>query len=136
MRHVASKGAKKTRAEGETSCQELLIPEMPPELHQRLVDSANRHQRSVAGEVLALLDEALRNGDMAGQPSWTGSRKKRKTEKHIAPPATAEEIKKAVGVTPKDRAIVRKVLTDLGYIGKKSVKPKAAPKTSIKSRKG
>ena len=63
------------------------------------------------------------------------SRRKRKTEKHIAAPATAEEISRGLGVTRKDKAIVRKVLTDLGYIGKKSKAAKAAPKTSAKSGK-
>ena len=56
-------------------------------------------------------------------------------KKHIVPPATAEEISRAVGVTQEDRAIVNKVLTDLGYIGKKPVKtspPK--PAKSSKSR--
>lgn len=44
------------------------------------------------------------------------------TKKHIAPPLTAEQILKGVGATWEDEAIVTKVLTDLGYIGKKSVK--------------
>lgn len=39
-----------------------------------------------------------------------------RTRKHIAPRATAEEIRRAVGVTKKDSEIVRKVLTDLGYL--------------------
>jgi hypothetical protein len=50
------------------------------------------------------------------------------TKKHIVSPLTAEQISRGVGVTSEDRAIVTKVLTDLGYIGKKSVKardPKA-----------
>ena len=66
------------------------------------------------------------------------SRRRKKTEKHIAPPATAEEIRQAVGVTRKDRAIVRKVMMDLGYIGKKSVKskPSKASKGSAKPSKG
>jgi hypothetical protein len=68
------------------------------------------------------------------------STRKRKTEKHIAPPATAEEIRRAVGVTKKDRAIVRKVMAELGYLGKpvgKSVKAKSetARKGSAQSRK-
>lgn len=44
--------------------------------------------------------------------------KKRKTEKHIAPPASVEEISKTLGVTRKDKAIVRKVMMELGYVGK------------------
>jgi hypothetical protein len=44
------------------------------------------------------------------------------TKKYIVSPATAEQISQGVGVTPEDRAIVTKVLTDLGYIGKKPVK--------------
>jgi hypothetical protein len=57
-----------------------------------------------------------------------------KTKKYFAPPLTAEQISDGVGVTEKDKAIVRKVLTDLGYIGKKSVRTSAAPKTSKKSK--
>jgi hypothetical protein len=44
----------------------------------------------------------------------------RKTRKHIASPGTLEEISRAVGVTAKDRRLVHKVLTELGYIGKAS----------------
>jgi hypothetical protein len=56
------------------------------------------------------------------------------TKKHIVSPQTAEQISRGVGVTSEDRAIVTKVLTDLGYIGKKSVKARApkAPKASAK----
>jgi hypothetical protein len=43
-------------------------------------------------------------------------------KKHIAPPLTAEQIIRGVGATREDEAIVTKVLTDLGYLGKKSVK--------------
>jgi hypothetical protein len=46
----------------------------------------------------------------------------RSTKKYVYPPLTAEQISAGAGVTKKDKAIVRKVLTDLGYIGKKSVK--------------
>lgn len=35
--------------------------------------------------------------------------------RHITSPATAREITEAVGVTKKDAALVRKVLTELGY---------------------
>jgi hypothetical protein len=131
---------------------ELLIPEIPAELHQRLVDSANRHQRTLEGEALTLLDDALRrgidNGDTEYPPSWynpdmepvaskrAAQTKKRKTEKHIAPPASLEEISRGLGVTRKDKAIVRKVLTELGYIGKKSARTKAASKEPARSRRG
>ena len=51
--------------------------------------------------------------------------RKKRVEKHIAPPASLEEISRGLGVTRKDKAIVRRVLTELGYIGKKSVRSKA-----------
>jgi hypothetical protein len=44
------------------------------------------------------------------------------TKKHIAPPLTGDQIIRGVGATREDEAVVTKVLTDLGYIGKKSVK--------------
>jgi hypothetical protein len=37
-------------------------------------------------------------------------------KKHIAPPLSAEQISKGVGVTPEDSALVDKVLAELGYI--------------------
>lgn len=37
-------------------------------------------------------------------------------EKHIAEPATAEEIQKAAGVTKEDKRIVRKVLKSLNLV--------------------
>ena len=37
-------------------------------------------------------------------------------QKHIAPPLSAEQISKGVGVTPEDAALVDKVLARLGYI--------------------
>ena len=43
--------------------------------------------------------------------------------KHIALPATAEQISKGVGVTPEDRRIVNKVLHELGYISEESKRP-------------
>jgi hypothetical protein len=54
---------------------------------------------------------------------------KRKTEKHIAPPASLEEISRGLGVTRRQKAIVRKVLTELGYIGKKSTRAEIASNT-------
>jgi len=63
------------------------------------------------------------------------SKPMRKTEKHIAPPATADEIRKGLGITRKDRAVVRKVLTELGYIGKKSAKPRTTRGATTKLRK-
>ena len=46
--------------------------------------------------------------------------------KYLYSPLTAEQISAGAGVTRKDKAIVKKVLTDLGYIGKKSVKSRPA----------
>lgn len=43
--------------------------------------------------------------------------------KHIAPPATAEQISKGVGVTPEDRRIVNKVLRELGFIPDEAKRP-------------
>ena len=55
------------------------------------------------------------------------------TKKYFAPPKTAEEISDGVGVTEEDKAIVKKVLTDLGYIGKKSAKVSLpAPRKTVK----
>ena len=48
------------------------------------------------------------------------------TAKYLYSPLTAEQISAGVGVTKKDKAIVKKVLTDLGYIGKKPVKTRLA----------
>jgi hypothetical protein len=42
--------------------------------------------------------------------------------KHIAPPLSAEQISKGVGVTPEDSALVDKVLAELGYIPPKPKK--------------
>lgn len=59
-------------------------------------------------------------------------------KKYFFSPLTAEQISDGVGVTKKDKAIVKKVLTDLGYIGKKSVAvnhadSREAPKKSKQS---
>jgi plasmid stability protein len=37
----------------------LLIKDLPPDLHQKLRDSATRHHRSLGKEALALLEEML-----------------------------------------------------------------------------
>jgi len=113
---------------------ELLIPEIPIELHQRLLASANRNKHSVTQEALELLDEALCRREWARELKL---RRRRKPRKHIVAPASAEEISRGVGVTRKDKAIVRKVLTELGYIGKKPgkpLKPKTRPKASAGRR--
>jgi hypothetical protein len=34
--------------------------------------------------------------------------------KHIAPPATAEQIQRTLGVTPEDREIVERILREIG----------------------
>ncbi len=41
-----------------------------------------------------------------------------RTGQHVAPRASAEEIRSAVKVTKKDSAVVRKVLAELGYLDK------------------
>jgi hypothetical protein len=54
------------------------------------------------------------------------------TRKYFAPPLTAEQISAGVGVTEEDKAIVDKVLTELGYIKEKS--GQTTQKTVKKSR--
>lgn len=55
------------------------------------------------------------------------------TKKYFAPPLTAEQISAGVGVTEEDKAIVNKVLTELGYIGRNSPKAKSsAPRKTVK----
>lgn len=51
--------------------------------------------------------------DVAKQPVVS---RKRRTKKHIFTPGTVEEISKGVGVTKRDKALVRKVLLELGYL--------------------
>ena len=51
--------------------------------------------------------------DVANKPDV---RRKPRTKKHIVIPATGEQISRAVGVTKKDAALVKKVLLQLGYI--------------------
>ena len=68
---------------------------------------------------------------------------KTRTVKHIAPPASAWEIQEAVGVTEEDRAIVRKVMHDLGFdkprhavaLARGARRTKAAAKLSLKKTK-
>lgn len=53
--------------------------------------------------------------------------------RHVTSPATAREISEAVGVTKKDAALVRKVLTELGYYkvsGSKLTRSTVADKAS------
>ena len=45
----------------------LVIKDLPPALHRRLKARASAHRRSLAREVLVLLEEAL--GDRAGPPT-------------------------------------------------------------------
>ena len=52
--------------------------------------------------------------------------------KHIAPPATAEQISKGVGVTPEDRRIVNKALRELGFIPDEKKGPAGSKKTLSK----
>ena len=61
----------------------------------------------------------------------------RATKKYFAPPLTAEQISAGVGVTEEDKAIVDKVLTKLGYIGRKSPKARiSAPRKTVKKSQG
>jgi len=46
--------------------------------------------------------------------------------KHIAPPATAEQIAQAVGVTEEDRRVVYEVLRNLGYLPSEKSLPKSS----------
>jgi hypothetical protein len=60
--------------------------------------------------------------------------RKPRTQKHIAVPATAEQIIRGVGATKKDIALVRKVMLRLGYLKEESpLKGSTKPK---KTRKG
>ena len=111
---------------------DLLIPEIPSDLHQRLLASASRNKHSVTQEALELLDEALCRREWARELKL---RKRRQPQKHIVEPASAEEIRRGLKVTRKDKAIVRKVLTELGYIGKKPKKP-SKPKTHVEASTG
>jgi|GEM_PF-5199351 len=51
--------------------------------------------------------------DIANRP---GASRRPRTKKHIVTPGTVEEISRGVGVTKKDKALVRKVLSELGYL--------------------
>ena len=51
--------------------------------------------------------------DVAKKPV---TRRKPRTKKHIFTPATVEQISRGVGVTEKDIAMVRKVLSEMGYL--------------------
>jgi hypothetical protein len=51
--------------------------------------------------------------DVASRP---GASRRPRTKKHIVTPGTVEEISRGVGVTKKDKALVRKVLLELGYL--------------------
>ena len=47
---------------------DLLIPNMPPDLQHQLEESAARHHRTLAVEVLALLQEALGRQEQPNTP--------------------------------------------------------------------
>jgi hypothetical protein len=49
-------------------------------------------------------------------------------KKHIAPPLTAEQISRGVGVTPRDARIVKKVLRDLGFIKEENPSKSSSPR--------
>lgn len=55
-------------------------------------------------------------------------------KRHVVPPATAEEIRRAVGVTKEDARLVKKVMTELGYLPKPSP-PRSATASSMKASK-
>jgi hypothetical protein len=55
-------------------------------------------------------------------------------KKHVVPPATAEEIRRAVGVTKEDARLVKKVMTELGYLPKPSP-PRSAMAPSLRAGK-
>jgi hypothetical protein len=61
-------------------------------------------------------------------------RRKPRTKRHIAPPLTAEQISRGVGVTKKDAALVTKVLLKLGYI-KGEGKGNGARRKKVKTSK-
>jgi hypothetical protein len=61
-------------------------------------------------------DEAMKevvSPDVAKKPV---TRRKPQTKKHIFTPATVEQISRGVGVTKKDIALIRKVLSEMGYL--------------------
>ena len=63
-------------------------------------------------------------------------RKPLTNKKYFAPPLSAEQISKGVGVTKKDAAIVDKVLRKLGYIrDEEPAKGKTAKEGTVKSPK-
>jgi len=49
-------------------------------------------------------------------------------KKHVVPPATAGEIRRAVRVTKEDARLVKKVMTELGYLPKPAPSHKASSK--------
>jgi hypothetical protein len=55
--------------------------------------------------------------DVAKRP---GVSRTPRTKKHIVTPGTVEEISRGVGVTKRDKALVRKVLLELGYLKNES----------------
>lgn len=59
--------------------------------------------------------------------------RKPRTKKHIVVPATAEQISRAVGVTKKDAALVKRVLLQLGYIKEEEPAKKASSTTRKKT---
>jgi len=95
-----------------------------------------------------IVDELLQNGftldDVQRELARRLKRPSRSTgglghKKHIAPKASALEIQQAVGVTEADRALVRKVMGELGYDvprGRAKVAPsRRAPKAAASSKK-
>lgn len=61
-------------------------------------------------------DEAMKevvSPEVAKRPAVP---RKPRTKKHIFTPGTVEQISRGVGVTKKDIALVRKVLSEMGYL--------------------
>ena len=58
------------------------------------------------------------------------------SKRHVASPATAEEIRSAVKVTSKDKAVVRRVLSELGYGDAAStLEPRRERKSALPDRR-
>jgi hypothetical protein len=75
----------------------------------------SRHAAAVSSEALCYDDPMADVASPRAVKDRFPARKPR-TKKHIAAPATGEQILEGVGVTRKDAALVRKVLLQLGYI--------------------
>jgi hypothetical protein len=71
----------------------------------------------------AAVEQALCYDDSMADVVSPGTARKQvkpRTQKHVAVPATAEQIIRGVGATKKDIALVRKVMLRLGYLKEES----------------